>query len=191
MELTESELAALDAACVDPHKAMKAFYGASDVPRSQEIFTPLELVAPLISVWGGIGLDPCSHPESPVPAEVKWQGTVTKLRKGVPIEWEGPGCSTPWLDRTYCNPPFNELDAWVAHAACQPMVRWALLCPHRSQRKWLRRLKRRRTVIELDSVSFEGYDQAFPQALILIVNGYQAELVGKAYEAAGLGDVAC
>ncbi len=43
----------------------------------------------------------------------------------------------------------------------------------------------------LDSVSFEGYDQAFPQALILIVNGYQAELVAQAYETAQLGERLC
>jgi len=191
MDLTPSELAALDAVCVDPNKAMKAFYGAPDAPRVQEVFTPLELVAPLISVWGGIGLDPCSHPDSPVPAEAKWQGTVTKLRKGVPVEWEGPGRSTPWVDRTYCNPPFSELEEWCAHAACQPHVRWALLCPARLQRKWLRRLMRGRVVIALDSVCFEGYDQAFPQALVLIVNGYQADIVAKAYERAGIGERLC
>ena len=176
-------------------KALKAFYGAreGDVPRLQDIFTPLSLIRPLMSVWGGVVLDPCGHRDSPlydVIPEV-WLGEPAAWADdGTPTKWSGNGMRQPWVDCTYVNPPFSELKQWLAHAAKQdPDKRIAVLMPARLQRPWLRDYLQGRTVVALNSVKFEGYKGAFPQALLLVVQGPDQTAVGEAYETAGLGGV--
>ena len=170
------------------NKAVKAFYGTRDSSRPQEIFTPLALVQPLLEVWGEIALDPCSHPDSPVPALKRWFGDADAWdANGVPTAWAGLGLIQSWADRTYVNPPFSELKRWIAHArTCEG--RFAFLTPARFQRPWLRRFVLDNTAVALNSVKFEGYDQCFPQALLVVTND---PAVAIAYQRAGLGDVLC
>jgi hypothetical protein len=154
-------------------KALKAFYGTRDVSRPQEVFTPASLVQPLIDVWGAIELDPCGHFDSPVShiARETWRGEVAvRDDKGVPKAWDGPGRTDAWTDKTYCNPPFSELKAWLAHAQQFNQLRTAILMPARLQRSWLREFLRYKEVVALNSVKFHGYDQAFPQALLMVIS---------------------
>lgn len=172
-------------------KALKAFYGARDVSRPQEVFTPRSLVQPLIDVWGSIALDPCCHTNSPLNqlATEAWYGVVTERDdKGVPKAWDGPGRTDAWVDRTYCNPPFSELKAWLAHAQQFNQLRTAMLMPARLQRSWLREFLRYKEVVALNSVKFHGYDQAFPQALLMVISGPDAGEVAVRYEILKLGD---
>lgn len=193
-------LARLDAACDPPdrNRALKAFYGARDEgPRAQEVFTPLSLVAPLLSVWGGITLDPCAHPNSPVSAiageawcgeAVEWK--TNKKGEQVPVKWRGRGLTDRWRDRTYANPPFSELEVWVDRFRSEA-GRIALLSPNRTQRRWLRAAMRESVVVALDTVTFEGFDQGFPQGLFLLVKGDGDLAVAHAYERSGLGELIC
>lgn len=171
-------------------KALKAFYGARDVSRPQEIFTPVELLQPMYDVWGEIALDPCSHPDAPIDACYRWYGTASKWDdKGVPVAWTGRGLLHDWSDCTYVNPPFSELRAWIDKARSETeQGRIVLLCPARLQRPWLRALIRdeRWSTVALNSVKFHGYDQAFPQALLILTTDRRLAIE---YEARGLGEV--
>lgn len=201
--LQPDELAALDAACAPgpgSDRALKAFYGAKDEgPRAQEVFTPLTLIAPLREVWGGIRLDPCAHPHSPVSAiaEVAWYGEACEWteKKGVrvPVAWTGKGLTSWWMQYTYCNPPFRDLEEWCAKARSEDGP-WALLAPARTQRRWLREtIREADATVALNTVTFEGFDQGFPQGLLLIVRSGQvlSDLISRAYEGSGLGERLC
>ncbi len=183
-------------------RALKAFYGTRDVARPQEVFTPEYLLQPMYEIWGGIGLDPCSHPDAPILAQAKWMGTPTAWRDGDPIEWngkiptawaqvpcawEGRGLIDPWTDRTYCNPPFGDLKAWLAYARDQ-VGRIAVLAPARVQRPWLRAVVRnpKWSTVALNSVTFHGYSQAFPQALLIFTTDKR---LAMEYEILGLGEM--
>lgn len=183
---------------VKTDKALKAFYGARDSEnpnRVQEVFTPVSLVQPLLNVWGEIELDPCGHRDSPVSQVAKevWYGEVTQCNsKGVAVAWDGAGLAFQWQEKTYCNPPFSQLSQWLRHSARHPdHMDQAVLMPARLQRKWLRAYLNGRTVVALNSVKFHGYDQAFPQALLMVISGDCQEAVGRAYEDLGLGEVLC
>lgn len=81
------------------------------------------------------------------------------------------GLVDPWVDRTYCNPPFAELKRWlhtIQHWAKAPDKRIAALAPARTHRKWYREAIGGITIVELNPLKFQGYDQAFPVPLHLL-----------------------
>ncbi len=65
--------------------------------------------------------------------------------------------------------------------------RVALLAPMRFQRDWLRAAACSAGLLALNSVTFVGYDQSFPQALGLFYWGPDVREVFAEYEAAELG----
>jgi hypothetical protein len=149
--------------------------------RSQEILTPQPIVNFVLRLWPeGISMDPCAStdPRNLVDA-------VVKVFKPGPNTMTGAGgLDVNWHDRTYVNPPFKELQAWLAKAsvsAVPPRPRVVLLCPVRSHRSWWRRAARfARVVVELDPVKFVGYDDAFPAPLCLMVWGSSPQEVHEA-----------
>jgi len=159
------------------HKTHEAFYGArsrterkantvksmtSPGERPQDIFTPLWMVDAIAEWWGGIALDPCSHPDSPV------YGIASEAYYTPELGLQ------PWRDRTYWNPPYKDLKVWLAHALAQD-GRWLGLIPVRPQRTWwLGFAERVDAICWLPPIKFEGYDQAFPAPLVLAYRGEDA-----------------
>ncbi len=66
---------------------------------TDSVFTPARIYAPLVEFFGGIGLDPCGHPDSPVPARSR---VFWPERDGLRISWGGHGL-------VYVNPPYSQL----------------------------------------------------------------------------------
>lgn len=61
--------------------------------------TPLDLAQDVRDLFGGsIGLDPCTEEVNPLRAETYY----TK-----------DGLLLPWQDRTWCNPPYDQLPQWL------------------------------------------------------------------------------
>ena len=89
--------------------------------------TPKEVYEPIVACLGPIGLDPCSHPGSLVPAAVRYYlpeyvpaGTPASVPLRVEARGEvpghmaivGDGLSLPWgpgLGLVYVNPPYSQL----------------------------------------------------------------------------------
>lgn len=177
-------------------KPLKALYGArshdaraatvrahcSPGERPQEIFTPLSVIELLRSAWGRIELDPCGHPDAIVGARTTWtghrEGTGRRRKDGTEIErWAGPGLATPWVDRTYFNPPFCDLKDWLAKADSEP-GRWCGLFPARTNRAWCRRLLMRVDgICWLNPLGFLGYDSAHPDRLVLAYRGPDVHVI--------------
>lgn len=139
--------------------------------RLQEILTPQPIVSFVLRLWPeGISMDPCAStdPRSLVDAVVK------VFAPGPNTMGEG-GLAASWHNRTYVNPPFADLQAWLAKAvasAVPPRSRVVVLAPVRSHRSWWRRAARSAgVVVELDPVRFVGYDDAFPAPLCLMIWG--------------------
>lgn len=174
-------------------KALRSFYAASDRPnardRPQEIFTPRYLLQPLLSVWRSIALDPCAHRRSPVKAQRCIYGRRRRDSSQRGWRWTGRGLLEPWRDRSFSNPPFENLRWWAAKAQQEGLQhRVALLAPLRSQRAWLRPVMRSCGVLALNPVVFVGYTSGFPAALALLYWGPDVREVFDAYVLAGLGE---
>lgn len=157
----------------------------------QEIYTPRSVIDVCLAVWPeGIRLDPCSGPDSIVPAEIRLQGrrvdSGRRTKHGATIwKWEGAGLRRTWCSRTYCNPPFNQLRQWLAHAVGSEVI---VLAPVRSHRGWWRDWRdAQEAYCEMDPLKFLGYASSFPAPLIL---GYRGERVAQFKRAAAkLGSV--
>lgn len=148
--------------------------------RLQEILTPQSIVNFVLRLWPeGISMDPCAStdPRSLVDA-------VVKVFKPGPGTMGKGGLDANWHDRTYVNPPFAELQAWLNKAnasALPPRDRVVVLAPVRSHRSWWRRAAHAaRAVVELDPVAFVGYDDVFPAPLCLMVWGSSPQEVHEA-----------
>lgn len=177
-------------------KALRSLYGASDrlkantakahigsgSDRPQVVYTPQVVVDALATLWPeGIQLDPCSGPDSIVPARIQWFGeqvpTGRFKRTGEPIlKWTGPGLSGEWPERTYINPPYCDLQDWLAVAVDKGILsaggELAFLIPLRTSRRWFREYLGHTTrVCLLDPLVFEGYEQSFPAPLVLAYHG--------------------
>jgi len=179
-------------------KSLKALYGArahdsraaivrahcSPGERPQEIFTPPLVRDLLRRAWGTIELDPCGHPDAIIDAETTWTGhkvdTGRRRNDGTPIErWDGPGLVTPWVDRTYYNPPFCDLGAWLAKALAEP-GRHCGLFPARTNRTWCRRyLRHVDGICWLNPLAFIGYPSAHPDRLVLAYRGPDVRVIAS------------
>lgn len=91
-----------------------------------ERMTPSWLLTIITSVFGDIGLDPCSHPQSNVVA----QHHITLPECGIASSWAGNGL-------VFANPPFSDLSRWLQKAqdewecgGCETIM---LLCPTRTE----------------------------------------------------------
>lgn len=219
--VTDTELLTPDTA----PKCLKSFYGARKASRSsaptelfdrdtkrkntaksliapgdrpQEIYTPPVILEAILKVWPKIALDPCTGPDSLVPAEntyyVSPSVVLTKSGKPKTVFTVNPGevdgKSQPWVDYTYVNPPFSQLKDWLLKARHegQDDIELMFLSPARGQRKWYRDVLYTCTsVCDLDPVKFVGYKSAFPPALVMLYWGQNPNLFAHAF--ANLGDV--
>ncbi len=159
--------------------AMRSFFGTSGA-RPQEVYTPQVIKDGLDVLWPeGVALDPCHGPGSILDAE-RTLCTPPTLR-GKRQVFEGPaeqnGLIQPWVPRTYVNPPFSLLEAWLEKARLEYFSRGVgeilVLSPVRTSRPWFR------TALALCSdaywlnynIRFLGFKDAFPQALCLLYWG--------------------
>jgi len=152
-------LNALDTLWGGPERRRKNTAKAMISPgaRPQDIRTPLVIFRTLVQYWGeSIALDACDG-EARTPC-------VLHLTSG--------GLDRPWADRTYCNPPYQDLKSWLAKAVHEARAtgnRIAVLCPVRTHRKWFREaMAETSAIIYLDPLTFEGYTQAFPAPLCIL-----------------------
>lgn len=156
--------------------------------RLQRIYTPSSIaVGVLGELWPeGVLCDPCSGPDSLVPALIRLMppqnGCRYDLRSRVIIRPAKPKegiteISEPlnqpglerWPPRTYLNPDFDQLKGWIA----QFVESWecVMLTPVRPHRRWWRALLRHSSVCWLDPVKFAGYAASFPAPLALCYRG--------------------
>jgi phage N-6-adenine-methyltransferase len=106
---------------------------------TDEWATPPEFVRPLAEAIGGFDLDPASGAErSPVADE-----TYTEADDGL---------HTPWYGRTWVNPPYSEMEAWVERAIGQHNAGntelIVMLCKGDSSTDWWQR-----AVVEADTIA--------------------------------------
>lgn len=136
----------------------------------QEVRTPIDIIARVIRAFGGesIALDPCA----PTKSEPSFFAE-RYLREA------DDGLAAPWVDRTFANPPFEDLQIWLAKAVSEASregePRIVLLAPWRSHRTWfLDALKAapRRPIVTLEpGVRFVGHKARFPAPIALIAWG--------------------
>jgi hypothetical protein len=154
------------------NKAMRSFFGAREggQDRPQDVFTPQFMIDAILKVWPeGIALDPCSHPDSIVPA-------LSELTEN--------GELTPWPDFTYVNPPYKHLIKWCPRfKAFRELM---LLCPVRANRAWYAQASRETTMqCWLKPFSFLGYDQSFPAPLAMHYYGLRVSQFSEAFSTLG------
>jgi hypothetical protein len=129
--------------------------------REQEVCTPDWIVDVVRRTFGGeIALDPCapSKPENPLIAV----GNYTEADNGLLL---------PWRDRSYFNPPYADLQAWLEKAAHEARHGFRIvgLFPHRPHRRWFHPPLRGAEVVSLNyNVKFRGHKNAFPAPLDLV-----------------------
>lgn len=150
-------------------RPLRSLYGYDE--RDQSVFTPVEILDAIRHVWPeGIAMDPCGHPDAPIQADDPVYG-----RTGGQID----GLEIPWPQRTYANPPFNELKAWLKKAAMEACRMQAsgyapdvmLLAPVRTHRVWFWDLGMVSSMAWLKPVKFHGHKQAFPAPLVMLYWG--------------------
>lgn len=137
--------------------------------REQQIMTPPRIADFVRDVFdGSIALDPCAAVDDFgdvmgfVDAEMYFDGTLA-----APLLQCQDGLKQPWVDRTYCNPPFGDLKAWLQKALYEasPVTRYsiAVLCPVRSNRPWWRLARdyahRTGAYVELNPFPFVGFEK--------------------------------
>ena len=171
--------------------------------REQTVFTPMEIVTALIALWGRVAYDPChGHPGAVLTRSGRKLGKLAKLMADgwtreklvaeghanatasvVPAErkTDSRGLIDPWVDATFCNPPYGELRAWLEWAMAQ-LVDHIMLVPVRPHRTWWRKWAATippEDLVYLNPVKFVGYDQAFPAPLCLARANAPAGEVGR------------
>lgn len=118
--------------------------------------TPPRVFNEIIRILGPIGLDPCSHPGSLVPARVRYyleQYAPVGMPQGVPVQMHvrgavpahvavvGSGLVLPWgpgLGLVYVNPPYSVLSAapWILRGMnTQAEFDRVLALPEKGERK--------------------------------------------------------
>lgn len=101
--------------------------------------SPPEIITLTVKLMRKIKLDPCSNPGSIVPAETK-----------LSIEEGHNGLLAPWVDKTYCNPPYGDaLPLWIhkgstEHQRSLDMFEheYLFLVPARTDTQWFSHAKK-------------------------------------------------
>jgi hypothetical protein len=134
------------------------FNGDLTGEREQRIHTPWPMLRCLELLWPeGIALDPCGSPDG----IVKAQRIVIPPENGLVIEWP---------ERTYANPPYDDLQPWLTRYRRSWEV--VLLVPVRTHRPWFRTaLQRTSKIVFLDPITFVGFASSFPAPLCLLYRG--------------------
>lgn len=150
--------------------------------REQQIYTPWDIVDVCLQTWPeGIALDPCSGPDSQIPALESWHGTHVDTGRRTPkgeavCKWTGPGLHTPWRMRSYINMPYSDLELWLDKSRAEAtlgITEQILLFPVRPNRDWWSAYMRdvATSISYLRPLAFVGHDQTFPAPLALVHTG--------------------
>lgn len=150
--------------------------------REQQIYTPWEVLDVCCCTWPeGIELDPCSGPESIVPAARVYTGvridTGRVDKDGNTVNrWGGSGLIAPWVPHTYINPPYGDLEDWLYKSAVEfhkGLTEQILLFPVRPNRSWWTEYMRTvpSSVAWLKPLQFVGFTSGFPAPLVLVHAG--------------------
>jgi hypothetical protein len=128
----------------------------------QEVRTPGEIIARVSEAFGGLGiaLDPCAPTRSD--PSFYAERYVREAENGLAV---------PWVDRTFVNPPFNDLVPWLEKAQTEAArgLRIVLLVPFRSHRAWFTRALASADSVTLEpGVRFVGFPTAFPAPIALL-----------------------
>jgi hypothetical protein len=112
----------------DNHHTMRVMGSSA----SAEWYTPAHIFERVVEAMGGIDLDPCWHPASPVRA----CRTYTLADDGL---------AHPWADRVFLNPPYGrEIDGWIAKLVAEydsaAISEAIALLPARVDTEWFERL---------------------------------------------------
>lgn len=155
---------------------------AGGAKRNQTVLTPPCIIEALLTLWPeGIALDPCAESIAETTGAGAGLATVVNQRH-VPAKrhYDGRLCGLeqPWVDRTYCNPPYNQLNAWLTKSSGEN-VEHVMLVPVRTQRTWFR-LELFDAVAFLKPLTFVGYKHVFPAPLCLLYRaGHRFEVHDK------------
>lgn len=166
-------LAALGGAHPDAMSGLAT--GAKGNEREQDVHTPDSIIEVVRQAFGGIiFLDPCASKTREPFAE----NNATE---------DDNGLEYAWTDRTYFNPPYKMLKAWLAHAAKQDEC--IGLYPVRTNRVWWMKhhIESVDVIAWLKPLTFVGYKGAFPAPLVLTLRGgSRIEAFKRAVELSGL-----
>ena len=152
----------------------RAYWGQGDKDDCDRRFTPEEFTEPVYAAFGGVDLDPCGHPSSPVVATRRFI-----LGNG------DDGLRDAWFGRfVYVNPPFSAQLRWLRLAHEQ----WcmgnactiACLVPARTDSVWFHETFRADADVyflqgRVRFIDLRGGSQATPFSLMLVVFGATAE----------------
>lgn len=130
--------------------------GAHGNEREQDVHTPDCIIEVVKQAFGGvIEMDPCASKTRQVIAQ-----TANAFE-------EDDGLSGDWLEKTYFNPPYKTLKAWLAHASRQDEC--IGLYPVRTNRAWWMQyhIDSVSVIAWLKPLAFAGHKQAFPAPLVL------------------------
>lgn len=139
--------------------------------REQEILTPPRIIDFVRDVFGGrIALDPCAavddfgDPIGTVDAARWYDGTLAAA-----LPQCQNGLTQQWVDRTFVNPPYADLHAWLDKAVAESDFapgadfRISVLCQVRSNRWWWRSArnlaKQTGAVVELNPFPFVEFEK--------------------------------
>lgn len=134
--------------------------GSRTGTREQRVHTPSSVMRALAGLWPeGIAFDPCGSPDSIVGAADQCYPEIGR-----------DGLVEAWPERTYFNPPFDDLAPWLAkYRAAWEVVG---LVPVRTHRRWFREsIQQSSSVHFLDPLKFVGHSAAFPAPLCLLYRG--------------------
>ena len=97
---------------------------------SDEWSTPPELLALVVDVMEGIGLDPCDSKDHPNPY----------ARRNFNIDSDPDGLNRRWKGTIFMNPPFSNIGRWTEHLAAEYIdgacTEAVALLPARTDTKW-------------------------------------------------------
>lgn len=155
--------------------------------RKQEILTPPVVTSFLRALWGEdangnpVVLDPCA---------AVGQEFATFCYHG-PEHGHVDGLTAVWMDRTYANPPYGDLERWLRKAygetARGTTPRIVVLAPTRGHRDWWHEVRDTcDVVVELRPLNFIGYPGSFPAPLSLLCWNVSYEMVRHALQESGL-----
>lgn len=142
--------------------------------REQVVYTPWSIIEVCLATWNRIDLDPCSGPDSIVPATRALRFDLDIAQNGLILPWEG---------NAYFNPTYKNLDEWLDKSAFEQSNGEQIgLFPVRPNRVWwCKYMSEVPSVIAwLKPLKFEGYDSGFPAPLVLIYTGTNTDAFREA-----------
>ena len=148
--------------------------------KSEEHYTPPEILAYIIELLGEIDLDPCSNSTTKpvVPASTHY----TKAENGLIRSWYG---------RVYCNPPYGRsIGLWIDRAIyhyveglCEQIV---LLVPARTDTRWFRQLAPYPKCFLQGRLKFSGAKSGAPFPSAVVYMGPRLERFQKVFSPLGM-----